>query len=83
MPRHPIVMRIHPIDTPERLREARRRLGMTQQELAETLGLTQRSISRMETGAQPIEPRTDLAVRYLLVTATPIESEPRLNPNPD
>lgn len=52
--------------SPDELRQARTALGLTQTQLADILGMTRRSISRMEHGAQPIEPRTALAVRYLL-----------------
>lgn len=47
------------------LRECRKSLGLTQEQLAETLGLTQTYIGLMERGAKPIEPRTALAVYYL------------------
>lgn len=55
-----------PIDTPERLLEARQALGMTQRELAEALGITSTAIRHMERARRPIERRTDLAIRYLL-----------------
>ena len=58
---------IEPVDTPERLRKARHHLGLTQKSMADLLGVTIRSIQRMEAGDQPIEHRTDLAVRYLLM----------------
>lgn len=52
--------------SPDELRQARAALGMTQTQLADILGMTRRSISRMEHGVQTIEARTALAVRYLL-----------------
>ena len=49
------------------LRQARRRLGMTQKELGEALGVHRNSVARMERDEFPIIRTTELAVRYLLV----------------
>ena len=57
------------ISTGEQLRAARTELGLTQAALAEKLALTGTFIGLMERGSNPIEPRTDLSVRYLLVEA--------------
>lgn len=57
------------IDTPAKLRAARRRLGLSQREMAEALGLSREAIQTMEYGTRPIERRTDLALRYLLERA--------------
>jgi predicted transcriptional regulator len=54
--------------TIEDLKRARTRLGMTQRELAEALGMQTNSITRMEMGIQPIMRTTELSVRYLLLT---------------
>jgi transcriptional regulator with XRE-family HTH domain len=52
--------------TREELKRARERLGMTQKELAEALGMQTNSITRMEIGLQPIMRTTELAVKFLL-----------------
>ena len=51
------------------LRRARERLGMTQKELGEALGVHWNSIARMERDYDsfPITRTTELAVKYLLV----------------
>jgi transcriptional regulator with XRE-family HTH domain len=54
--------------TKEELKRARKRLGMTQGELAGALGMQNNSISRMEIGAQSIMRTTELSVKYLLLT---------------
>ena len=51
------------------LRHAReRRLGLTQEGLAERIGMRKNSIARMERGERPILKHTELAVKYLLLT---------------
>jgi len=51
-----------------KLRQARRKkLRMTQAELAEALGMQRNSVARMENGRQPIMTTTELAVKYLLL----------------
>lgn len=50
------------------MRRARKRLGMTQAELAEALGMQTNSVTRMEIGLQRIMRTTELAVKYLLLT---------------
>lgn len=52
--------------TPKKFLASRRKLQMTQGELAAKLGLTERYIRYMERGQYDIEPRTELAVLYLL-----------------
>jgi transcriptional regulator with XRE-family HTH domain len=52
--------------TREELKRARERLGMTQKELAEALGMQTNSVTRMEIGLQPIMRTTELAVKFLL-----------------
>jgi ribosome-binding protein aMBF1 (putative translation factor) len=51
------------------IRSARERLGLSQVELAEKLGLHQTTISRFETGDLPVDERTDLAIELLLLKA--------------
>lgn len=54
--------------TPEQLKEARFRLGLSQAELATKLGWTSaRHVSQLETGARPISIQTELAVECLLM----------------
>lgn len=55
--------------TPADFKLARLQLGLNQTALAENLGMTRDSISRMERGTMEIERRTELAVRYLLISA--------------
>jgi predicted transcriptional regulator len=47
------------------IRTIRRELGMTQTELAEALGVSQGTVSRMEAGDIPVNKRTALALRAL------------------
>lgn len=61
---------------PEQLKAIRKALGLTQAELAEQLGLSMNFVSMMERGDKPIEPRTELAMRYL--DACGIEGTPPL-----
>ncbi len=53
----------------EELKRARARLGMTQKELGEALGVHRNSVARMERGEPgfPITRTTELAVKYLLL----------------
>ncbi len=50
----------------QELRERRRRLGLTQAQLAEALGVTTRAVGKWEAGDAPIAPSIELAIRYLL-----------------
>jgi DNA-binding XRE family transcriptional regulator len=50
------------------LRRARERLGMTQAELADALGVWRHSVARMERSESPVMKHTGLAVKYLLLT---------------
>jgi transcriptional regulator with XRE-family HTH domain len=50
------------------IRRARKRLNMTQAELAKALGMERNSITRMEIGNRPVMRTTELAVKYLLLT---------------
>lgn len=58
---------IDAVDDGKKLRAARDELGLTQAALASRLGLTAPAISNMESGADRINARVDLSVRYLLV----------------
>ena len=51
------------------LRDTRKALGLSQADLAAKLGVTQGTVSRMETGAQPFDERTKLAVDALRMRA--------------
>lgn len=50
----------------DNLRDIRRRLGLTQIEMGERLGLDQSTISRLENGALAVDKRTALALQALL-----------------
>jgi len=52
--------------TGKELRRVRKRLQMTQAELARALGFERNSITLMEAGARPVVRATELAVKYLL-----------------
>src|SRR5436309_15783815 len=58
------------------LREARRRAGLTQRELAERAGLPQSTIGRIEAGS--IDPRASTLRRLLRACGSDLESAPRL-----
>lgn len=51
--------------TPSELKQARQKLGLTQQKLADELGLSRVMVNQMEKGVHGIERRTELAVMYL------------------
>ena len=53
--------------TGQELRRARIRLGKTQKELGEALGVHGNSVARMERDEFPIIRTTELAVKYLLL----------------
>lgn len=53
----------------EDIRRIRTRLGLTQIEFAERLGLHQSTISRFETGELPTDKRTILAAQALLAAS--------------
>jgi DNA-binding XRE family transcriptional regulator len=50
---------------PAALREARRRLGLTQAQLATVLELTREAVNRYESGALRITPVLEFAIRHL------------------
>jgi len=50
------------------IRRARKRLNMTQAELAAVLGIQRNSVARMEIGNRPVMRTTELAIKYLLLT---------------
>ena len=54
--------------TGKQMREARKRLGMTQKELGEALGVHLNSVARMERDEFPIIRTTELAIKFLLIT---------------
>ncbi|AHE52610.1 helix-turn-helix domain-containing protein [Sphingomonas sanxanigenens] len=51
------------------IRDMRRRIGVTQTELAALLGLNQSTISRFEGGSLPVDDRTLLALEALIARA--------------
>ncbi len=56
------------------LRRLRKRLGMTQAQLAEGIGMRKNSVARMERDELPVMRTTELAVKYLLLVK---ESKPK------
>lgn len=56
--------------TGKELKRARSKLGMTQVELGEALGVHWNSVARMERDEFPIIRTTELAVKYLLLMQT-------------
>jgi transcriptional regulator with XRE-family HTH domain len=66
--------------TPEEFRAARERLGLTQEELADMLGLRKNTVWRKEKGLQAIEPRDELAIEALL--ARTVMDGRRMRPDP-
>lgn len=53
--------------TGKRMRQARKRLGMTQKEFGEALGVHWNSVARMERNEFTIIRTTELAVKFLLL----------------
>lgn len=53
------------VDTPAKLKAERERLGLTQPQLAEALGMTRDAIARMERGDRPITRVTQMAIEHL------------------
>lgn len=53
----------------DELKTLRKALGMSQQELADAIGMSRKSIGEMERGDAPIEKRTGMAVRLLVIEA--------------
>ncbi len=62
-PRHPALTQ--PIDTADKLKAARKQLGLSQADLGAELRISGAYIGQLETG-KAIDRRTDLAVRALL-----------------
>lgn len=52
---------------PDQLREYRKALGFTQEELGDAIGMTRKAIVEMEAGRAPIERRTAIAFNRLAV----------------
>lgn len=61
-----LAIAVDPVDSGDRLKQARAKLGMTQAQLGEALDLTPVMIGLMERGDKEVGKRTDLAMRYLL-----------------
>ena len=55
--------------TPDQLKALRARLGLTQAELAEQIGVERNTVNRWEMGLLPIQTITALAVQHLLCLA--------------
>lgn len=50
---------------PDEMRALRKAAGLTQQELADEIGMSRIAINKMEAAKAVIEKRTELAVRYV------------------
>jgi transcriptional regulator with XRE-family HTH domain len=61
---------------PAALREARRRLGLTQAQLASVLGLTREAVNRYESGSLRITPVLEFAMQHLVERAGPALKSP-------
>jgi transcriptional regulator with XRE-family HTH domain len=57
--------------TPDQLKALRARLGLTQAQLAEKLGVERNTVNRWEMGLLPIQTITALAVEHLRCLAKP------------
>jgi DNA-binding XRE family transcriptional regulator len=55
---------------PDELKALRKAIGMSQQELADRIGLSRETVGLMERGQAPIEVRTALAVRWIALNTT-------------
>jgi DNA-binding XRE family transcriptional regulator len=53
---------------PDEMKAIRKRLGMTQADFGEAIGMSRKAVNEMEAGKAVIERRTELAVRYLELT---------------
>lgn len=54
---------------PDEMKVLRKSVGWTQEEMAESIGVSRVLIGQMERGAAPIEKRTALAIRYVVEQA--------------
>jgi transcriptional regulator with XRE-family HTH domain len=63
------------------VREARRRAGMTQRELAQAAGVPQPTVARVESGA--VSPRADTFERLLRAAGSELAIAPRLGTGVD
>lgn len=48
------------------IKEARTRKGLTQQDLADRIGMSVQSINRMENGKQPVSKTVEMAIKHVL-----------------
>jgi DNA-binding XRE family transcriptional regulator len=67
----------------EELKAARSALGLTQEELAQGLGMSRKAINEMEAGKAAIEKRTELAVRQLFNQRSRLYGAHRVEPLSD
>jgi transcriptional regulator with XRE-family HTH domain len=61
--------------TPKSLREYRRRLGYSQQQLGDGLGLSRSTIQKYESGRWPIPARVASFLLYLRLTGKPDDEQ--------
>ena len=50
----------------EEVRTLRRRIGMSQAEFAEAIGISRETVGRLERGGEEIDRRTELAIRFVV-----------------
>ena len=72
----PLYAHMH-ISAMEDVLTTRKALSLTQEELADKLGLHQSTISRLESGALPLDRRTRLALEALAASAREAPTEVR------
>jgi DNA-binding transcriptional regulator YiaG len=62
--------------TSKEAKRIRKRLGMTQVELAEKLGIHSMTVSKWERGVEPVQKQTALVLELLVKTAKPRKKKP-------
>jgi transcriptional regulator with XRE-family HTH domain len=69
------------MDIGKAVRQARRRVGLSQRELAERTDVPQSTIARVESGL--VDPRTSTVVKLLAACGEELEAQPRLGEGVD
>lgn len=59
--------------TGEEMKALRQRTGLSQAALAAAMGMSRESIGRMERSGEPVERRTELALRYIALKGLPVQ----------
>lgn len=63
--------------TPDEYRELRERTGGTQEDVANVLGVTRKTLNARENGNTVIRPESEFAIRYLVMYPTRVLREVR------